>query len=72
METRDFSMSKYISAPKKAIENLYKQKEENFPNALYIWPIGCTRFHTYRLFTPKKEVKKQSLLLFATIFLTCG
>ena len=61
MKTKDFSRAKYISASQQSIENLYQQKENNFPNALYIWPKGCTRFHTYRLFTPQKEVRKAEL-----------
>ena len=58
---KDFSKAKYISAPLNLIEKLYGEKEENFKNALYIWPFGCTRFHACRLFTPSKEVKKAEL-----------
>ena len=61
METKVFSNAKYISAPLNLLENMYGEKEENFKNALYIWPYGCTRFHACRLFTPSKEVKKADL-----------
>ncbi len=52
---RDFSDSMLVSAPDSALEEFGRPKEESFPNAKYIWPFGCTRFHAYRLFTPKKR-----------------
>lgn len=61
METKVFSNAKYISAPLNLLEKMYGEKEENFKNALYIWPYGCTRFHACRLFTPSKEIKKAEL-----------
>ena len=53
---RDFSSSKLICAPRAALAALSRQKEQNFPNAFYIWPYACTRFHAFRLFTPKRAV----------------
>lgn len=61
METKDFSKALFISAPGQAREKFNRPKEENFPGASYIWPIGYVRFHAYRLFTPGKDVVKAEL-----------
>ena len=50
---RDFSKAEYISAPKSALTEYGIRKEENFPEAKYIWPIGYRRFHSCRIFKPK-------------------
>lgn len=60
-ETKDFSRAAFISAPKAVRECFNRPKEEAFPNAAYIWPFGCERFHTYRLFELTKPVKKVEL-----------
>lgn len=52
---RDFSDSMIVSAPDQALEEFGRPKEESFPDAKYIWPFGYTRFHAFRLFTPKKR-----------------
>lgn len=61
METKDFSKALLISAPGQAREKFNRPREENFPGASYIWPIGYVRFHAYRLFTPGKDVVKAEL-----------
>lgn len=52
-EYRDFSKAEYISAPKSVLTEYGIRKEENFPEAKYIWPIGYRRFHSCRIFKPK-------------------
>ncbi len=54
----DFGKAKYITAPKSELEQFNIPKDPNFPDASYIWPIPCARVHTYRLFTPKKQISK--------------
>ncbi len=69
VERRDFSAAKLISAPLSVLESLSRPKEENFPSAKYIWPYGCTRFHTVRFFTPKARViKAQAAFLCDNLF----
>ena len=58
---KDFSSAMFISPDKTALMQFDRPKEENFPNALYVWPFGCERFHAYRLFTPKKSVIKAEM-----------
>lgn len=58
---KDFSKAAFISAPASLRSQFSRPKEENFPGASYIWPYGCTRFHTYRLFTPSKAVAKAEM-----------
>lgn len=55
---KDFSKATYISAPESELLKFNIPKDPNFPDASYVWPRGCTRFHAYRLFTPKKSVLK--------------
>ncbi|MBR0360514.1 MAG: family 78 glycoside hydrolase catalytic domain [Clostridia bacterium] len=55
---KDFGKASFISAPEKELLKFNRPKDPNFPDAAYVWPVGCTRFHAYRLFTPKKEVAK--------------
>ena len=55
---KDFGKASFISAPESELLKFNRPKDANFPNASYIWPVGCTRFHAYRLFTPKKDVAK--------------
>lgn len=54
---RNFT-AKYISPCREALLALDRPKEENFPGSKFIWAVGCTRFHLFRLFTPKKPVLK--------------
>lgn len=55
---KDFKTASFITAPKSALEQFNIAKDPNFPNALYIWTVGCTRFHFYRLFTPEKAIDR--------------
>ncbi len=55
---RSFDAAKYISPSLEVIKKFDRPKEENFPNAKFIWSLGCVRFHMFRLFTPKEGVKK--------------
>lgn len=48
----------YISPDTTALEALNRPKETHFPDSKFIWAVGCTRFHMFRLFTPKKKVLK--------------
>lgn len=50
--------AKYISPDYAALEAQNRPKEKNFPDSKFIWTVGCTRFHMFRLFTPKKPVLK--------------
>lgn len=61
MTVRDFSNAEFISASSEARAVFNRPKEEHFPNASYIWPYGCERFHTYRLFQLQKPVKRVEL-----------
>ena len=58
---RDFSSAALISAPLELQARFDRKKEENFPNAKFIWPHGYVRCHLYRLFTPSSAVKKASV-----------
>lgn len=57
-EEKNFEKAKYISAPDTALEKFNIAKNPNFPNASYVWPYAYSRFHAYKLFTPKKAVEK--------------
>lgn len=57
----DFSNAKLISAGEESLKRFCRQKEENFPNAMYIWPFGCTRFHFFRLFTLCENIKSAEI-----------
>ncbi|MBQ8310351.1 MAG: family 78 glycoside hydrolase catalytic domain [Clostridia bacterium] len=57
-EYRDFSAAMLISAPPSAREKFNRPKEPHFPSAKYLWVIGYTRFHAYRLFVPCKKVMR--------------
>lgn len=54
--TRDFSNADLIFAPISELLRFSRPKAESFPNASFIWPFGCTRFHAIRPFTPKGRV----------------
>ena len=54
--TRDFSDADLIFAPISELLRFSRPKAESFPNASFIWPFGCTRFHAIRPFTPKGRV----------------
>lgn len=58
---KDFSSAMFISPDKTALMQFDRPKEENFPNALYVWPFGCERFHAYRLFTPQRAIIKAEM-----------
>lgn len=55
IKEKDFSAAKMISGAKTILAKLNRPTSPEFPNAKYIWPLGCTRAHIYRLFTPKKQ-----------------
>ena len=61
IEEKDFSKAQYISANRDMMAKFSRPKAKEFPNAKYIWPMGYVRFHLYRLFTPKKKIKKAEL-----------
>lgn len=61
IEEKDFSKARYISPDRSVLTDLSREKEVNFPNAEFIWPLGCVRFHAFRLFTPKSSVAKAEL-----------
>lgn len=50
--------AKYISPASSVLESFSRPKEKSFPNAKFIWSVGCTRFHMFRLFTPQKRVER--------------
>ncbi len=54
-EYHDFSSATYISAPLRTDDYADEREKIGFPEAKYIWPIGCTRFHACRLFTPREK-----------------
>ena len=58
---KDFSGATFISPDKTSLRQFNRPKEKNFPNALYIWPFGCERFHAYRLFTPQRAIIKAEM-----------
>ncbi len=67
-QERIFSAN-YISPDCAALEAQNRPKEENFPDSKFIWAVGCTRFHIFRLFTPKKPVRKlQAAFLSENLF----
>lgn len=53
---KDFSAAQLITPPVSAMMAFSRPKEANFPDSPYFWPLACTRFHAYKLFTPEKEV----------------
>ena len=55
---KDFSPAKLLTPSDAAIRLFNRPREENFPDSPYWWPLACTRFHAYRLFTPKGNVVK--------------
>ncbi len=55
---RSFDKAKYISPEPRAIESFDRPKEQSFSNAKFVWSVGCTRFHMFRLFTLKGSVKR--------------
>ena len=61
IEEKDFSGVCYISPNKDTLAKISRPKETEFPNAKYIWPLGYVRFHTFRLFSPAKNVVKAEL-----------
>lgn len=69
VEKKNFGKAKFISAPKEELLRFSRPKEENFPNAKFIWPFGNTRFHSYRLFCPKaKIVRAEAAFLCDNLF----
>lgn len=52
----DFSGADLISVPDAELEKYSTVKSKMFPNASYIWPYGCVRFHMFRLFTLKAKI----------------
>lgn len=50
--------AKYISPSLDILKKLSRPQEQNFPNAKFIWSVGCVRFHMFRTFTPKTRVKR--------------
>ena len=55
---KDFTAAKLLTPSDAALAVFDRPKEENFPEAPFWWPLACTRFHAYRLFTPKGNVVK--------------
>ena len=46
----------FISPARGVLEKISRPKEKSFPGAKFVWAVGCTRFHMYRLFTTGKKV----------------
>ena len=53
--------AKWISPARDALAVFDRPKEENFPDAKFIWPYGSVRFHAFRLFTPEKKVRRAEM-----------
>ena len=47
--------AEWISPCDDALAALDRPRAAGFPDADWIWPLGCTRFHAFRLFTPKNR-----------------
>ena len=57
-EFKDFSLAKLITPKAETLRRFSRPKEENFQGSNYWWPLAHTRFHAYKLFTPKATVVK--------------
>ena len=55
--------AEWISPCDDALAALDRPRAAGFPGADWIWPLGCTRFHAFRLFTPKKPVRRAELAM---------
>ena len=55
--------AEWISPCDDALAALDRPRVAGFPDADWIWPLGCTRFHAFRLFTPKKPVRRAELAM---------
>ncbi len=62
-EYRSFDGAQYITASSSAMDELVSgiPKEESFPNAKYIWPVGHRRFHAARVFSVSKKVARAEM-----------
>lgn len=60
---RDMHAVPWISPCESALAALDRPQAESFPDAPFIWPFGCTRFHAVRLFTPQKPVRRAELAM---------
>lgn len=57
-EFKDFSFAQLITPKAETLRRFSRPKEENFQDSNYWWPLAHTRFHAYKLFTPKATVVK--------------
>ena len=55
---KDFSSAKLITPTFDTLTKHSRPKEENFQASDYWWPLAHTRFHAYKLFTPRSKVIK--------------
>ncbi|MBR3894452.1 MAG: family 78 glycoside hydrolase catalytic domain [Clostridia bacterium] len=62
-EYRSFAGARYITASESAMEEPATgiPKEESFPCAKYIWPVGHRRFHASRVFVVSKKVERAEM-----------